>query len=154
MAKLHVRVDTVPIPNDPQNRHQTRSKFGKSKDTDAIIFSNKDTQSSLKIDITSDPANGPVLCQEKDNKTPIALPATVGVNAEGKYTICRDFKGAEFKYTATIGTALAEDPIIIIEKKSFSVGVVGIVVAAAVGATIGAAVANYFATRRRSLPGT
>lgn len=152
MANLHVHVDTVPVSNDPQYDHQTRSKFGKPKDTDTIVFHNDDTQSSLKIEITSDPASGPVLCEANNNKKPVVPIPDVGVKDKARYTICQDFKGAEFKYTATIGTTKPEDPIIIIESKAFSVGVVGVLVAVAAGAAIGVVVANYFASRRRAAP--
>ncbi|HKE44132.1 MAG TPA: hypothetical protein VKB41_06300 [Steroidobacteraceae bacterium] len=145
-TNLHVHVDTVPIAGG----QQTRSRFGKPKDTDAIIFHNDDTQSSLQISITSDPANGPVLCKENNNKIPVPLPVSVPVGDKGKYTICQDFKGADFKYTAKIGTAVAEDPIIIIEKSKaiISVGLGGVLAAGAIGAVIGAVIANYLASRR------
>ena len=154
MGNLHVHVDTFPIPNDPLNSHQTRSKFGKHKDTDNIIFHNDDTQSSLEVNIISDPANGPVLCKKNDNKSPVTLPLSVGVGDKEKYTICQAFKGNDFKYTAKIGTTKLEDPIIIIEKSSasFTVDVVGIAIVAVIGAAIGALVANYFAARRWARP--
>jgi len=147
-----VHVDTVPIPNDPHG--QTRSRFGKHKDTDVIIFHNDDARFTLEIGIVSDPNNPnnePVLCEDKKGKVPVTpMPTHVGVGQTGEYTICQAFKGADFKYTATIGSAKTEDPIIIIEnsKASFTLGVVGIVIVAAIGATIGAIVANYFAARR------
>ncbi|MGH8285572.1 MAG: hypothetical protein ACRETT_07380 [Steroidobacteraceae bacterium] len=88
-------------------KDKTQSRFGAKKDK-AIVYHN-DSKSELTVRV-SEPD---VLC---DASGPITTFFVVAPGANRAFTICQGFKaGRDFKYTAQIEGAAAEDPIIIIE---------------------------------------
>lgn len=93
---------------------QTVSKFGKANDNEKIVFINEDAGANLTVTIIGDAA-GKALCKPSGQKEA----ATFTVDPGGKskaYTVCNDFQGTAFKYSAQVGTATVEDPMIIIER--------------------------------------
>lgn len=86
---------------------KTQSRFGAQKDK-AIVFHN-DSKSALTVHI-SEPD---VLC---DASGPITSFFVVAPGASRAFKVCQGWRaGRDFKYTAQIEGAVAEDPIIIIE---------------------------------------
>ena len=99
MAKLHLHIF--------RDGNQTRTKIGKDEGPDKIVFHNHSTTEVLQVDFV--PAN--VI---KDNSG--AFIGQIVVPADGEKRVSFDAaEGAEVKYTVKIGTAAAEDPIIIID---------------------------------------
>jgi hypothetical protein len=82
---------------------------------------------------------------ENNGTTPETLPP-IPPGGSGETKICGNFAGEEFLYTAQIGTAAPEDPIVIIEKSKLYYW--DPAVAAVAGALIGAGI-TYFIVRSR-----
>jgi hypothetical protein len=82
---------------------------------------------------------------ESNGTTPETLPP-IPPGGSGLTKICSNFAGEEFLYTAQIGTAAPEDPIVIIEKSKPHYWDPG--VAAVAGALLGAGI-TYFIVRSR-----
>lgn len=145
MAKLNIYI------NEEQGK--TLSKFGKAKDNEKIVFNNQHPTAALAVTIVTPPDIRSVLC-EKDGTTAAPNPFSVPNLKSTGYWVCNDYQGTSFKYTAQVGTAAPEDPIIIIERSSHSgisvpiAGTVGIALAAFI---LGAAIAMMWA-RSRTAP--
>jgi hypothetical protein len=101
--KMTIRI--VDVPTDDPNVKQTVSKFVVVRN-DQVTFSNKGSADAV-VEFKA----GSPLC--KGNQ-PFDNPFTLGVNGEEKLKVCVD--GGEYKYTATVTGALAEDPILIVER--------------------------------------
>ncbi|HZF15725.1 MAG TPA: hypothetical protein VE046_07265 [Steroidobacteraceae bacterium] len=142
MSKLRIQI---------HNRNgQTVSKII-NRDLDTIVFINKETAPLL---ITTD-APGSVFC-ELNATTKIPEPVTIGGNARREVAVCTAFPGKEFKYTAQVGAAAPEDPMIIIERGSHPVLVVsGLTLAAVAVVTfvLGFVTARLISRNRSAAPG-
>ncbi len=106
VPKLHLHIS--------QKDGKTQTGFGIDRKSGEVVFYNKDEKETLKVSIESEPGKEKeiALCQ-KDQKF-----ERFTVTAEEKqksFTICSDYSGMSFKYTAVIGHSISEDPIIIIE---------------------------------------
>jgi hypothetical protein len=77
------------------------------------------------------------LC-DSNASTSIPLPLVIQKDDSQTVRVCSNFTGGEFLYTAQIGTAAAEDPIVIIEKsKSMAIDpLTAAILGAAVGVTL------------------
>ena len=109
MADLTIVVDV--------RNNQTMSSYRVPK-SDKVVFDNASTTDTLVItpkDDGVDPPETLPFC-ESDKTTPIPMPLTVAASGSGTVHICKNWNGTEFLYTAQIGTAAVEDPIVIIEK--------------------------------------
>jgi len=108
VARLHIYV------ND--NGGKTVSKFGKPRDNDKIVFHNQHPGNSLEVSIEGEPDAGIALCKGAQKiETFTVTPA----EQKKAFSICSDYRGETFKYTATIAGSEPEDPIIIIERSNF-----------------------------------
>ena len=96
--------------------NQTMSSYRIPK-SGKLVFRNASTTDQLVITPKGDGGTLPIC----DNNQPIPTPLTIGAGASKTVNICGDFNGQEFLYTAQIGQAAAEDPIVIIEKKMYFV---------------------------------
>jgi len=96
-----------------------------------LTFTNADAAQDLAV-----APKGSVnpFCENGGNKA-IPPPLTIHPNASLDVVICKDFQATEFSYTAQIGTAAPEDPIIIFEKTKMQVSATA---AFFIGAAIGA----------------
>lgn len=83
-------------------------------------------------------------CKSDGTTTKTLQPIPPG--GKGGVKICNDFKGDKFLYTAQIGTTIAEDPIVIIERPKLNYS--DPAVAALAGALIGAGI-TYFIVKSR-----
>ncbi len=112
MAKLRIQIHN-------KNNH-TVSKIINNQNVDTIVFINK---SPDIVKITTDVSGG-VFCEPPTGTVKILEPISIDrkdspANKDKReVAICAAFTGTEFKYTAVSGTALPEDPIIIIERSS------------------------------------
>jgi hypothetical protein len=97
-------IQIVDVSTDDPNVKQTVSKFV-VEENDKVTFQNKGS-SDAKVDFG---ASAP-LCQGNTPLNPIQLP----LNGTKTLKVC--VASGEYKYTATVTGALAEDPILIVEK--------------------------------------
>src|SRR5262245_453114 len=114
---------------------QTMSQYSMDKN-DKIDFINADSAGTLVVEPKV--ADSSMFCEKNGTKLPSV---TVPPSDHKVVKICGDFQGGEALYTAKIGTAAPEDPIIIFEKTmarmDFTTGVlVGVVVGAIVTAIV------------------
>lgn len=80
-----------------------------------VIFRNSDLNDPLRVTIQPEPGfRSVVLVDEKGND--VEMPFDVGPRGSMEFTISKRYDGTYFKYTAKIGGANEEDPIVIIEK--------------------------------------
>jgi hypothetical protein len=79
-----------------------------------IIFTNASETDSLEVSAKKG-YPPPPFCAS--NNSPKSLPITIAAKGSAGVHVCKPFDGKDFFYTAKIGDALAEDPIVIIEKK-------------------------------------
>lgn len=138
MARLHIYVD---VKDD-----KTVSKFGVTK-TKRVVFHNQHATDTLVVTIDGATADRSPLC--KGQQKIVSFDVTAVEKEEG-YKICKDYPLDTFKYTATLGTAAAEDPIVIIETSWFFGG--DALVAAVIGAGVGAIVTAVVLKFRRDRP--
>jgi hypothetical protein len=137
MARLKILVD--------EKNGKTQSKFATNK-VDKVVFVNKHTSATLNVT-----ASDPALCQ--GGQAVLSFDVTV-VEQRETFEICKDFHGAEFKYTAQLGSLPIEDPIIIIEHASV-IESYGTLLLFAGSAALGLLAGYYFGMRRvRSRTGT
>jgi hypothetical protein len=108
MADLTIVVDV--------RDNQTMSSYRIPK-SDKLIFKNASTTDELVITLKGNGDSHPIC----ENNQPIQASLTVAAGASKTVRICDDFDGREFLYTARIGQAEPEDPIVIIEKKMYFV---------------------------------
>jgi hypothetical protein len=101
MARLKIRVDV--------KNGKTVSKAAANK-VDKIVFQN-DADNPLAVTITNATDSNSPIC-DSDGPVPNF---EVDPNDRETFVVCGDWP--EFKYTATVTGAAAEDPIVIIEKK-------------------------------------
>jgi hypothetical protein len=111
MADLTIVVDVRQLET---GEWQTMSSY-KVPRSGKITFTNASKTDSLKI---SGKEAFPALKLCELNGTEIVLPLEVPKEDSRVVKICDSFTEPEFLYTAKIGDALEEDPIVIIEKKS------------------------------------
>ena len=104
MADLTIVVDV--------RDNQTMSSYRIPK-SGKLVFKNASTTDQLVITPKGDGGSLPIC----DNNQPIPAPLTIAAGASKTVGICGDFNGQEFLYTARVGQAAAEDPIVIIEKR-------------------------------------
>jgi hypothetical protein len=90
---------------------KTTSKFKVGK-TESVIFRNRDPQGTLTVSVASEPDKGTALCVAG---TKVETFTITPQEKKKAFDICGDYRGETFKYTAQIGTAAVEDPIVIIE---------------------------------------
>lgn len=90
---------------------RTVSKFKVGK-TEKVVFRNRDPEDTLAVTITSEPGKGNALC---DGQTEVVAFSITPQEKKKSFNICPDYHGESFKYSAQIGTATVEDPIVIIE---------------------------------------
>ena len=121
--------------------NQTMSSYRIPK-SGKLVFKNASTTDQLVITPKGDGGSLPIC----DNNQPIPAPLTIAAGASKTVGICGDFNGQEFLYTARVGQAAAEDPIVIIEKSKPHYWDPG--VAAVAGALLGAGI-TYFIVRSR-----
>ena len=145
MARLHIYV------NDKGGK--TVSKFGKPRDNDKIVFHNQHPSNTLTVTIEGEPEAGIALCKGSQEITSFTVtPADPG--QKKAFSICSDYRGETFKYTATIAGSEPEDPIIIIERSNFF-NVYGTAVLFVGVAALAFAAGTLFGMRRaRSSTGT
>ena len=98
--KLTVRIKV----DDTTN--QTVSRFAVDEKGQVEIYN--DASANLTVKFTG----ASPLCQGNNPQNPISIPG----GADKKFQVCNDTGGLEFKYTATVDGAAAEDPIFIIER--------------------------------------
>ena len=91
--------------------NQTMSSY-KIPKSGKLTFKNSSTTDALVISAKGD--NALPICE---NNQPIPPPLTIAAGTSKTVRICDTFNGQEFLYTAQIGQAAAEDPIVIIERK-------------------------------------
>ena len=139
MADLTIVVDV--------RNNQTMSSYKVPK-SDKVVFVNASTTDTLVITpkTRSDLQTTLPFC-ESDKTTPIPMPLTVAASGSGTVHICKNWNGTEFLYTAQIGTAAAEDPIVIIEKPKLNFYTPEVAFLA--GAVL-AAVITYFIMKSRA----
>jgi len=107
MSELKLRITVIPDPKPPYLR--TVTKIGKKKDEKKIVFLNESKTDVLTMTLYN---ADPLLYDVKSG----TFTFTVAANEEKTFSVRRDAAvGADFKYTAQIGRAAPEDPIIIIE---------------------------------------
>lgn len=97
----------------------TYSGFGVGDDKHVFFYNNHATD-TLTVVIKDATAQSSPLC-ENNSKGPKVTAFPVDHGQFEKFAVCEDFTGASFKYTATIGNAAPEDPIVIVEKS----GIIG-----------------------------
>ena len=82
---------------------------------ETVVFHNYDSNDPLVVAIQGDKRDSPpVLCDT--NGEAAKQPITIGPLGSKGYGICRNYQGTHFTYTAKIGGAAGEDPIVIIER--------------------------------------
>jgi hypothetical protein len=145
VAKLNIYVGST--------AGQTQSQFGKVKDSDKIVFYNQDPAATLTVTIKGDQPGVSALC--KPNGQGVDSFTVAPAERSKGFTICDGYQAATFKYTAQVGTAAPEDPIIIIERWSIANSTVGIITAAglAVAGLIVGALGARLLMRRTGSPG-
>lgn len=123
--------------------NQTMSHY-KIPPSGKLVFENASDAGALNI--SSKEAGSTLPFCDMNGKTPITLqPIEKGKPQTVK--ICDDYQGREFLYTAQIGQAALEDPIVIIEKsKNFALDPLATLF---LGAVIGAGIA-YFIVKSRA----
>jgi hypothetical protein len=138
MAKLQIQVSV--------RGDRTVSKFRLGK-TDAVVFRNAHQTDTLTVKVTDDSGQpSGALCDSTGNVTTF----TVAPKAKMNFSVCPGFTGDSFKYSAQIGTAALEDPIVIIEPNAF-VDNTAVLVG---GAAVIGFLAGYFVSRlTKSGPG-
>lgn len=136
MAELEIIVDV----RDEQTMSQYNTpKSGKIKFINAVPMAHPpDPEPMLRITAKKD---HPWPFCKKGNSVSMDQPILVPAGDAKAAWICNSFSGSEVLYTAQIGTAAAEDPIIIFEKTKarmdFTTGVlVGVVAGALITAII------------------
>ena len=107
MARLHIYVDV--------RDGNTISKFGVPRNGQ-VVFLNQHATDSLHVVIEGASADSSPLC--KGGQKIVSFDVAAG--KKDGYKICSDFEGVAFKYSATVGNAATEDPIVIIETSGFS----------------------------------
>jgi hypothetical protein len=130
---------------------QTQSQFGKVKDSDKIFFVNQDPAATLTVTIKGEQGSQSALC--KPNGQGVDSFTVAPTERSKGFTICDGYQGATFKYTAQVGTAAAEDPIIIIERWSIANATVSLTTAAVLtvaGLIVGGFVSRWLAKRPAS----
>jgi hypothetical protein len=129
MADLSITVDVREI--DAGN-FQTMSSYT-IPNSQKVKFTNASMTENLVISLKK--GAGDPLCE---NNQPVKFPITIPRNGDRTMHVCKTFDGDEFLYTAQIGQADPEDPIVIIEKtKSFMLTpLTSALIAAAIGAAI------------------
>jgi hypothetical protein len=136
MAALEIIVDV----RDNQTMSQYNTpKSGKIKFTNAVPKANPPDPAPMLL-VTPKEGHPWPFCK-KGNTEPMQAPISVPGGESKAAWICDSFAGTEVLYTAQIGTATPEDPIIIFEKTrsqlNFTTGVVvGIVAGAIITAVI------------------
>jgi hypothetical protein len=103
MAKLQIHVFV--------QDGKTTSKFRVGK-TEKVVFHNRDSQGTLTVSVASEPGMETALCVAG---TKVETFTITPQEKKKVFDICGDYRGETFKYTAQIGTAAIEDPIVIIE---------------------------------------
>jgi len=88
---------------------QTMSQYSMSK-SGKLTFANASDQD----DLTVTPKNGEPFCE--NNKTTVIPKIVVAPEDEETVRICTAYADSEFLYTAKIGLATEEDPIVILER--------------------------------------
>lgn len=96
-----------------------------------VTFVNASTDGDL---VVTPKGSGSMPFCEDDKVT--AWPGIVPKNDEDTVRICNAFEGDELLYTAQVGTALPEDPIIIFEKSNVALNLASAIV---IGFVVGAA---------------
>jgi hypothetical protein len=136
MADLTIVVDV--------RDEQTMSSY-KIPRSGKLVYKNASKDFDLTV---SQKRQNPLPLCESNGNVEIELPLVVPKDTESRdLRICNSFKGQEFLYTAQIGMAAEEDPIVIIDKKkdaSFDP-----LAAAILGASLGAA-ATYLIVKSRA----
>jgi hypothetical protein len=137
MAALEIIVDV----RDSQTMSQYKTpKTGKIKFTNAVPPDKPPDGTEPMLEITAKKDHPWPFCK-KGNADPMDQPILVPAGDSKAAWICNSVAGSEVLYTAKIGTATSEDPIIIFEphklKMDFTTGViVGVVVGAIVAAIV------------------
>jgi hypothetical protein len=134
MADLTIVVDV--------RNNQTMSSYSIPPSGKLVFMNNSGIDSLVISPKDGDP---PLPFCENNGDTPKTLPP-IGKYSSDTVKICDSFNGEYFLYTAQIGQAAAEDPIVIIEKSKMNYWDPG--VAAVAGALIGAGI-TYFIVRSR-----
>ncbi len=135
MADLTIVVDV--------RDEQTMSSY-KIPRSGKLVYKNASDVADLTI---SQKKEHPLPLCESNGKDKVVLPVVVLKGEDSQeFRICDDFKDQEFLYTARIGMAAEEDPIVIIDKKKdMSLDPLA---AAILGAGLGAAVAYLIVKSR------
>jgi hypothetical protein len=122
---------------------QTMSSY-KIPESGKLVY--KNASKDFDLTISQKRQNLLPLCEINGDK--VTLPLVVVKDTESReLRICDDFTGQEFLYTAKIGMAAEEDPIVIIDKKKdMSLDPLA---AAILGASLGAA-ATYLIVKSRA----
>lgn len=79
-----------------------------------VIFRNSDLKDPLVVEIQPEPGFDPVVLVDASENGVQEINIAPRVSKE--FSISRKYDGTYFKYTARIGSATKEDPIVIIEK--------------------------------------
>lgn len=103
MAKLKIRVN--------EKDGKTVSKFAVKK-LDDVVFQNNAAKAATITIRDATPTDSPICDVDGPASTFVVQP-----NSQKAFWVCTDWP--EFKYTAQVSGTIAEDPIIIIERKSF-----------------------------------
>lgn len=124
---------------------QTMSQYKMPK-SEKVKFNNADPAATLKI--TGKEGKPWPFC-DQDHTTPKPQPIEVAPGGVKAAWICNSFTGGEVLYTAQIGTAVIEDPIIIFERQRL---LSTVEVAALGGVALGAVTAVVVMRLLRSKP--
>lgn len=140
MANLTIRV----VSKDGR----TVSQFAAEK-----IWFNNDGAADLTIGFKPGQSANLAFCKnQNDDHTKGETSLTIEAGKKEGVYICKDFEGTSFGYTAQIAGTVLEDPIIIIQKDSFTGPIAENLVAAGTGVLVGIAVtllAQRLFVRRR-----
>ena len=138
MADLSITVDVREI--DP-GKFQTMSSYT-IPNSQKVKFTNASKTDELVLSLKK--GAGDPLCE---NNQPVKFPITIPKGGDRTMHVCKSFGGDEFLYTARIGQAAPEDPIVIIEKtKAF---ILTPLTSALIAAVVGAAI-TYLIMRSRA----
>lgn len=113
---------------------KTVSRFA----ADIIWFHNDDATSDLTIGFKPNQPDTLAFCKNKnDDHTKGTTTLTIKAGKKDGVYICSDYPGTTFGYTAKIGSADLEDPIIILGKDSKSPSIVASLPAIGAGLLVG-----------------
>jgi hypothetical protein len=110
MADLYIDVDVVQLENGD---FQTVSSY-RIPTRGKVVFTNVATDHGKLVISPKPPATTLPFC--KGDGTPKNM-QPIEPGKRGGARVCKEFEGAEFLYTAKVGDTIAEDPIVIIERK-------------------------------------